>query len=431
MDKASTIEKSILSVLAEKPDSQDPFYLVDLETLVSQYLQWRQYLPMVEPFYAVKCNPNPAILHTLERLGTGFDCASRDEMDRCLDMGVAPENLIFANPCKLESHILHAKVRNVRKMTFDNEDEALKIARLYPEAELVLRIITDDSSSLCKFSSKFGALLQDARALLKACRDCGARVVGVSFHCGSGCEDPAAFGKAVRDAAEVFAMGREFGYEMNLLDLGGGWQGDDRIKPALRDVAAHIVPELWRFPAGTRMIAEPGRYFASKSHTCVLRVHSRRVIRDAAGSPVKVLYYVNDGVYQSFNCIFFDHQHPMPRIVPDKNHPGQLDEGAVRVPSTVFGPTCDSLDCICKDLPMPLLEVGQWMYFDHMGAYTTAASTRFNGFAGAATCHYMWGDKFIDNIFEVLAGGSLPGLPTRSKSVPPLLEQEPISEVVV
>eukprot|EP00727_Mastigamoeba_balamuthi_P009632 m51a1_g5291 putative ornithine decarboxylase (417) ;mRNA; r:207763-209313 len=412
MDKTS-IERSIHKVLAENPQSQDPFYLVDLQCLVSQHEQWRKYLPMVEPFYAVKCNPNPALLHTLERLGTGFDCASREEMDRCLDMGVAPENLIFANPCKLESHILHAKLRGVRKMTFDNADEAIKVARLFPEAELVLRIITDDSHSLCKFSSKFGALLSDARELLRVCHEHGVKATGVSFHCGSGCEDPAAFGKAVRDAATVFEMAKEFGFAMNLLDLGGGWQGDERIKPALKDVAAQIVPELKRFPAGTRFIAEPGRYFASKSHVCVLRVHSRRVIRDAAGKAIKVLYYVNDGVYQSFNCIFFDHQNPTPIVLPDEAHPGQLADNAALVPSTVFGPTCDSLDCICKDLPMPLLDVGQWMYFVHMGAYTTAASTRFNGFAGAATCHYMWGERFLDNVFEEIAGGKLPGLPAR------------------
>jgi len=375
---------------------------------------------MVEPFYAVKCNPNPAILHTLERLGTGFDCASRDEIDRCLDMGVPPEKLIFANPCKLESHILHAKMRNVKKMTFDNEDEVIKIARLFPEAELVLRIITDDSTSLCKFSSKFGALLKDVKRILKVAQDCKLKVIGVSFHVGSGCEDPSAFAKAVRDAATVFEWGKEFGQEMNFLDLGGGWQGDDRIKPSLRDVASHIVPELWRFPPGTKFIAEPGRYFATKSHTLVLRIHSRRVIRDDYGAPVKVLYYVNDGVYQSFNCIFFDHQHPHPRVVPDKERPEQLSSDAPLYPSTVFGPTCDSLDCICKDYSLPLLDVGQWLYFDHMGAYTTAASTHFNGFSGAVTCHYMWGPRFVENIFEIVEG-ELPGLPTRSKSVPAFL----------
>jgi ornithine decarboxylase len=369
---------------------------------------------MIKPYYAVKCNPNPAILHTLDRLGTGFDCASRDEIDRCLDMGVPPERLIFANPCKLEAHILHARMRNVKRMTFDNEDEMIKIVRLFPEAELVLRIITDDSSSMCKFSSKFGTLLKDVKPIMKLGQEIGAHIVGVSFHVGSGCEDPSAFGKAVRDAGTVFEWGAQCGMTMRLLDIGGGFQGDETLKPALADVASQVNAELWRFPQGTVFIAEPGRYFATKSHTVVLRVHSRRVMRDEQGSPIKVLYYVNDGVYQSFNSILFDHQHPLPRIVPTPNTLS-ITSSSPRYPSTMFGPTCDSLDCICKDYPMPLLEVGQWVYFDNMGAYTTAAATQFNGFSGAVCCHYMWGKQFIQSIFEI-SQGELPGLPSPARS---------------
>jgi ornithine decarboxylase len=421
MDKTAVLEQTIQDVLSLRGESQDPFYLVDLETIADKYVQWRQLLPMVTPFYAVKCNPNPEILRTLQRLGAGFDCASRDEIDQCLEMGVEPENLIFANPCKLDGMIVDAKLRNVRKMTFDNEEEAAKIARLFPEAELVLRIITDDSHSLCKFSSKFGALMQDVPSILRAASEHGAKVIGVSFHVGSGCEDPCAFAKAVRDARAVFEMGKEYGYEMNFLDLGGGWQGDERIKPLLRDVAEQIIPELELFPPGTQIISEPGRYFASKSHTVVVRIHSRRVMRDAAGKPTKVLYYVNDGVYQSFNCIFFDHQHPEPRVVPDARFPGQLD--GPTVPSTVFGPTCDSLDCIVKDFDMPLLEIGQWLWFENMGAYTTAASTRFNGFTGAAPhCLYMWGPRFVESVGEY----ELPGLPARSASAPPIDDRKPL-----
>jgi len=70
------------------------------------------------------------------------------------------------------------------------------------------------------------------------------------------------------------------------------------------------------------------------------------------------------------------------------------------VESIVFGPTCDALDCIIKDFPMPLLEVGEWLFFCDMGAYTNAALTHFNGFSGAVTLLYMWGDQFIDDIIS-------------------------------
>ena len=106
--------------------------------------------------------------------------------------------------------------------------------------------------------------------------------------------------------------------------------------------------------------------------------------------------------------IFFDHQHPLPMVL------GTAESDAFGrefYPSTVFGPTCDSLDCVCKDFPMPLHEVGDWLYFPNMGSYTTAALTRFNGFTGALTCHYTWGNSFVENVLTDLAETEFPGLP--------------------
>lgn len=62
-------------------DEREPFYVIDLEPVVSLYQTWKTSLPCVEPHYAVKCNPNPALLRVLNGLGAGFDCASSDEID--------------------------------------------------------------------------------------------------------------------------------------------------------------------------------------------------------------------------------------------------------------------------------------------------------------------------------------------------------------
>ena len=109
--------------------------------VVAQHVQWQRLCPSVEPFYAVKCNNDPAILQTLALLGTGFDCASRAEIDQVLQMGVSPERIIFANPCKIKSHVEFAKQKEVAMMTFDDEHELEKIKKIYPDAKLVLRIL--------------------------------------------------------------------------------------------------------------------------------------------------------------------------------------------------------------------------------------------------------------------------------------------------
>ena len=91
--------------------------------------------------------------------------------------------------------------------------------------------------------------------------------------------------------------------------------------------------------------------------------------------------YINDGVYGAFNCIMFDHQ-----VV----HPYVLSmSGSFHVPSSeplrlssVWGPTCDSIDCVCPTTQLPEgLTVGDWLAFDNMGAYTVCAASQFNGFA--------------------------------------------------
>jgi len=371
-------------------DAEKPFYVLDLEPVVSRFLAWKRSLPCVEPHYAVKCNPNPVLLQTLSALGAGFDCASSDEMDRVMAMGVTADRIIFANPCKMATQIAHARQLGVARMTFDNEDELLKVAQHFPEAELVLRIATDDSHSQCRFSTKFGAAMEDVPSILEAAARLKLNIVGVSYHVGSGCGDPRSHAAAATNALAVFHMGKQYGFKMSLLDIGGGFLGEDNPSPSVSDIAVNLLPVLAQFPSGTRFIAEPGRYFATACHTLVANIQSRRVVKDHMGNVTRCLYYINEGVYHGFNCIFFDHKHPLPRTMLS---PG-LEDRAI-VPCTVFGPTCDSLDCVCKDVPMPVLGIGDWLFFTEMGAYTTAATTHFNGFDGAVDYVYMYGDVIL------------------------------------
>jgi len=267
-------------------------------------------------------------------------------------------------------------------MTFDNAAELEKIAECYPNARLVLRIITDDSNSICKFSTKFGAPLSHTRSLLSKAKDLNMNVVGISFHVGSGCMSAQSFTAAINSAHGVFKQAEEFGYQFNILDLGGGWPGSDDDGICFNDIAAAIRPVLDSlFGPEVNIIAEPGRYFVAASHTLMVNVFAKRVMLDE-NDQKKCLYYVNDGVYQSFNCIFFDHAHPKPLLY----QPGNRTE---LVKCTIFGPTCDSLDCIAKDIFLPELEVGEWLCFKSMGAYTTAASSAFNGFKAQATTFYI------------------------------------------
>ena len=378
-------------------DIDDSFFVADLGEVYRQLVRWKHNLPRVEPFYAVKCNPDLKVLKLLQALGTGFDCASQSEIDLVQSLGVPTENIIYANPCKAASHLRFAKHRNVKMMTFDNADELYKVQRVYPEAHLLLRILTDDEKSLCRLGLKYGAPLHTTYGLLCLAKQLGLNVIGVSFHVGSGNDnDPAVFDDACVRARKVFDEALEVGFgDLQLLDIGGGFgHGNfDNIAHVLN----HSIDKL--FPPSVRVIAEPGRYFVSSAFTLAVNVIARRLSSDdvppeTAEEDVEksVMYYVNDGVYGAFNCILFDHQQPIPQILSHKckflhkqspmEHALVTDivekladeNGMVRC--SIWGPTCDSLDCITRECALPcVLDIGDWLYFEDMGAYTTCAST--------------------------------------------------------
>ena len=321
---------------------------------------------------AVKCNPDPEVIRLLSALGAGFDCASKAEIDQVLKGGVNPSRIIYAQPCKTKSYIRHAANEGVKQMTFDNADELHKIKALFPESELYLRILTDDSSSLCRLSLKFGASLDGTQELLELAKNLDLNVVGVSFHVGSGASDPECFLKAVQDSRTVFDQAAALGYDLGTLDVGGGFTGD--LFEEMAVVLTQALDDY--FPPNVRIIGEPGRYFVSTAYTLACNVIARRDLEDPANREKKYMLYLNDGVYGNFSSIIFDHQHPVPQILTAKDHLGHR-------PTTysLWGPTCDGIDRITESSVFHrLLDVGDWLYFENMGAYTKCSATRFNGF---------------------------------------------------
>lgn len=269
---------------------------------------------------------------------------------------------------------------NVKLMTFDNHDELYKIKRYVENAACVLRILTDDSKSTCRFGVKFGASLSIVPSLLLLARELGLDVVGVSFHVGSGCFDESAFGDAVRVARKAFDIGAGLGFNFRLLDVGGGFPGKSATGLQFEKVArllGPLVDEL--FPSEVEVIAEPGRYFVSAAFTLATQIIARRVVQN--GDSTGYMYYVNEGVYGAFNNLTFDHA--TVTLKPLLSSKGFKDTQGPFYKSSVWGPTCDSIDLIAKEIDLPELRVGDWLVCEEMGAYTSAAASGFNGFGKA------------------------------------------------
>lgn len=266
-----TLEQILIKGLATRNETgeESAFFACDLSAVYEAVQLWRQSAigSRVEIFYAVKCNPSPVVLHFLSLLGMSFDCASSAEINQVLSLPTAPrpDRIIFANPCKPASFVRAAQQNGVEMMTFDNADELHKIKRYSPNAKLVLRMLTDDSKSLCRLGLKFGAPLSTCPGLLGLAKSLGLNVIGVSFHVGSGCKDPMQFADAVWRARKVFDMGKDAGYEFKFLDVGGGFEREtfQEMSQVVKDSLDLYFPEN----EGVRVVAEPGRFLVSSGRS--------------------------------------------------------------------------------------------------------------------------------------------------------------------
>lgn len=365
---------AIINQLTDRLPTDEPFYVMDIGDIVRKHQNWIEKMPRVVPHYAVKCNDNEVVCATLAALGASFDCASKGEISKILSLGVSPDRIIFANPMKPSSHLRYANANNVRVMTFDSDIELHKIRKICPDAKLVLRIRCEAEKAQCPLGKKFGCdPVDEAPRLIKIARSLNLDLVGISFHVGSGCRDFPIYYKAISIARELFDYANAIGYEMNLLDIGGGFPGDKGT--SIDEVATIVNAALDQFfpDKSVRVISEPGRYYVASAFTLITSVQSKRACLNVKTGVIdRMMYYLNDGVYASFNCILYDHQVPTPVLIGNQS--------GKRYDSTVWGPTCDALDQLIETCQLPELQIDDWVVFENMGAYTVPVASPFNGF---------------------------------------------------
>ncbi len=359
-----------------------PLFVVDHKVLRENYAQFRKYLPRVQVYFAVKANADPAIVRTFYDAGASFDVASIAEfmiVHRLIEhlpdkdrQDFIWNRIIYANPIKaVETLELLEPYKPL--VTYDNHEEVIKIARHAPHSGLVLRLRVPNTGSMVELSSKFGALPGEAVDLITFAQNNKLEVEGLSFHVGSQCTNPNNYSEALQLAADIFEEAKTRGFNLKLLDIGGGFPAHyDASVPSFTHVARMIGTELDRlFPAPIEILAEPGRFLVASAATAVSQIIGK-AIRGG-----KLCYYINDGVYQTFSGVIFDHcQYPLKSFT----------KGPTQICS-VFGPTCDALDTLSLTDELPDLEMGELLYADNIGAYSAASSTYFNGFPPAKVVH--------------------------------------------
>lgn len=407
------------------------FYKLNSECLTKNFDLWCEKFPKIHPYYAVKCNNNDYLIEKLASMGCSFDCASLseinqvnrilDKIDRkikysCESHGIINNNpIIYANPIKQPNELSKISELGVCLMTADSVEELEKIAECSSNVKIIIRIAVDDSHSICQFNKKFGLMpmnddgsaheelikfMEKYKCLKreidtsKQCFD----LVGVSFHVGSSCQSAKSYGDAIKKCGFVFNLAKEYGVNLEIVDIGGGFIQKEPLLSEVSEVIRKSLDEYFGKNNDLCLIAEPGRFMVAN----VLDLYVSVIGKKKNNSNIR--YYLSDSIYGSFNCKIYDYAKLEFEIYMEKNlcpyslimgnyYPhvknnenkwiknGKETECDEHCQVIFFGATCDSVDLIIEEnnLLLPDLSIGDYLCFHNMGAYTLSSSCEFNG----------------------------------------------------
>jgi ornithine decarboxylase len=352
-----------------------PCVVVDLDVVRENYHTFAHALPDTRVFYAVKANPDPAILSLLESLGSCFDAASVQEIEMVLATGATPDRVSFGNTIKKERDIARAFELGVRMFAVDCKAEVEKVARVAPGSRVFCRILCDGAGAEWPLSRKFGCVPDMAPDVLEHGHRLGLEAYGVSFHVGSQQGNTEAWDQALASASAIFRECSERGLSLSMVNLGGGFPTKylkavpgvesygEAIFRALRKHFGNRIPET---------IIEPGRGMVGNAGVIETEVVLISNKSDDADDIRWV--YLDIGKFGGL-------AETMDESI---RYPILSDRKGAMVPCVLAGPTCDSADVLYEKTPYLLpfsIEIGDKLLIEGTGAYTTTYSAvSFNGF---------------------------------------------------
>ena len=333
--------------------------------------------------YAVKTNGEPFVLSVLAGMGVrAFDVASPGEFAAVRAVSSDAE-LLYMHPVKAQSDIrLALEHYAIRVLALDHEDEIAKLLRVVraldldpADITLFVRLQTKGSATY-ELSKKFGAAPAHSVELLQRIGRIGFRA-GLCFHVGRQLADPEVYERALASADWVRSRA---GIDLAGLDVGGGFPASYGHDPRRRKP---VLPELPELMSALRrdlveygfsdlpLIAEPGRVVVARSLSLIVRVLLKKGRR----------LYINDGIWASLSDSWTGKITLPARFIPDPARKRRSGNPSELVPFKVCGATCDSVDILSRPFWLPeTVDTGDWIEIGHIGAYSLALRTRFNGF---------------------------------------------------
>lgn len=365
-----------------------PLFLLDADRVDAQVRALRSELPGVGIHFATKSLPHPAVIEAVHGSGASFEVASRGEIDLLERQGIPVDGCLHTHPVKSVADLTGAYLRGIRTFVVDSASEVRKFAGLpCCEVGVLVRLSFPNPDAKSDLSSKFGVAPEDAPALVEQCLAARLRVRGFTFHVGSQTTSAEPWRRAIATTLQLMrTLEERHGIRFEMLDLGGGFPVPyDEPVPSLGELARGIRSALAAVPPHVRVVVEPGRFVAAPAMTLVTRVIGTNDRADGRW------HYLDEGLYGAYSNIPAEDVHALVfaaselGVQPTGDDPVERATRRIltrmRVPVTLAGPTCDSVDVIARRLPLPPLADGDLLVSPMMGAYTWATATGFNGIA--------------------------------------------------
>lgn len=351
-----------------------PTLVISRARVAAQYDALHDGLGRAHIHYAVKANPAPELIRMLVKKGSGFDAASRQEIELCLSQGARPENISFGNTIKRASDIAFAHSAGVSLFAADSEAELNKIARHAPGARVYIRLIVENSQADWPLSRKFGCAASMLPSLLDHAVAAGLIPYGLSFHVGSQTRQAAHWNPVLDQVAPLWHAARAAGHDLQLLNIGGGFPAFyGQTVQAPRAYAAAVMDSVKeRFGAVAEIMAEPGRGMVAEAGHIVAEV---MLVSKKSHDDLHRWVYLDIGRFSGLA----ETEGEAIRYQFITRH-----DGGESGPCVLAGPSCDSADILYEKRPVQLplaLVDGDRIVIRNCGAYTSSySSVGFNGF---------------------------------------------------
>lgn len=357
-------------------DKETPCLIIDLDIIKKNYDDLRKYFPFAKIYYAVKANPDDAVVSLLSDLGSNFDVATRYELDQLLRLGVSPDRMSFGNTIKKEKDIAYFYEKGVRLYATDSISDIDKIARAAPGSRVFFRLLTEGLGADWPLSRKFGSHPDLARQLIKTAIRFGIVPYGISFHPGSQQRDVGQWSTALTTASQLMAWARDdLKVEMKMINMGGGFPAN-YIEPT--DTLGQYADDIKRFLDNSfknewpeEIIIEPGRSMAG----------------DAGVIVAEIINIAKKSVHERYPWVFLDigkFGGLIETLDEAIKYPICFEGEGTAVDVILAGPTCDSMDILYEKTQYMMPEtarIGDRVFILTTGAYTQSySSIYFNGF---------------------------------------------------